>query len=194
MFRPFAQAKWGGVCWSLSTFAKPSFSSSSSPFFPLRTPASRSLATLSRPHSLLFPHSTPAAPSSRFPQGLSCLTQVREYRSNQAIDFVRIKQRARAVRQIEQRVKVKNHGGIMDRFMLTRFGWTRRRAGLRAKRRRLISNKAKKKSREIEFVHRVDIRKIGRVVPGYKLKLRDPPRDSNPNLMPKRHLFPARFG
>eukprot|EP00397_Hematodinium_sp_SG-2012_P046448 GEMP01052480.1.p1 GENE.GEMP01052480.1~~GEMP01052480.1.p1 ORF type:complete len:183 (+),score=35.15 GEMP01052480.1:241-789(+) len=164
------------------------------PYLPPQGCALTSHHLAPRPSVPSFAGSSPFGASSMANIRFPFFTQVREYRSNKAIDFVRIKEKQRALDLMNKKVKLKNHAGVLQRFRLTRFGWERRRAGLHAQRKCRMTRKSKKEARRIDYVHRLDIHKVERCVPSMRLKIRDPPCDMNPNIRPIMRHFPCYFG
>eukprot|EP00927_Polykrikos_kofoidii_P067658 TRINITY_DN63102_c0_g1_i1.p1 TRINITY_DN63102_c0_g1~~TRINITY_DN63102_c0_g1_i1.p1 ORF type:complete len:245 (-),score=34.78 TRINITY_DN63102_c0_g1_i1:135-869(-) len=118
----------------------------------------------------------------------------RAYNVVKAIPWRRVRSRIVAFDRKQRKSKAKNHADTLTRFRLTRFGWERRKAGLRAMAKRRKSWASKKRARTIEYVHRSDINKLIRTVPYMRLKIRDPAINQNVNLRPSRQLVPAHFG
>merc|ERR1712232_926674 len=110
------------------------------------------------------------------------------------VPWKRVRTRELAKANKDNTTKNKNHAESLKRFRLTRFGCERRKAGLNARKKRRWASWKRKRAKTIEFVHRSDLRKLMRAVPYYKFRVRDFPRDPNPNLRPARALLPAHFG
>ncbi|CAE7570264.1 unnamed protein product [Symbiodinium sp. CCMP2456] len=90
--------------------------------------------------------------------------------------------------------KSRNHAEVLKRFRLTRFGWERRRAHLRDGKKRRRSPQQKRNTNKIDFVHRHDMLKMVRTASYFKLRIRDFPKDPNPNIKSTRAIVGSHFG
>ncbi|CAE7236035.1 unnamed protein product [Symbiodinium pilosum] len=90
--------------------------------------------------------------------------------------------------------KNRNHAEVLKRFRLTRFGWERRRAHLRDGKKRRRSPQQKRNVNKIDFVHRHDMLKMVRTATYFKLRIRDFPKDPNPNIKETRAIVGSHFG
>eukprot|EP00928_Gymnodinium_smaydae_P074157 TRINITY_DN57221_c0_g1_i1.p1 TRINITY_DN57221_c0_g1~~TRINITY_DN57221_c0_g1_i1.p1 ORF type:complete len:258 (+),score=27.89 TRINITY_DN57221_c0_g1_i1:67-774(+) len=118
----------------------------------------------------------------------------RAYNCEAMIPWRRVRGKVIAQEIKSRKARARNHAETMRRFRLTRFGWERRRAGLRGKKKRKLSREQRLRAKRIEYVHRVDMHKLKKTVPYMRLKFRDFPKDKNPNVRPERLLVPAHFG
>ncbi|CDI78440.1 hypothetical protein, conserved [Eimeria acervulina] len=116
---------------------------------------------------------------------------IRLYRTR--INWMRVRFRARVSYFLRKSLKPKNHSKVLTRFRLTRFGWERLRKGRNGKKFNLTAKQFKHKY-SIAYVSRHDLKKFKYQTPGYKLRIRDPPIDTNPNIQSIRKHLPAYFG
>lgn len=122
------------------------------------------------------------------------LPATRGYRPHTQIPWKRVVTKIRKMEDKSRTSPGRNHNESLARFRLTRFGWERRRAGLRAKDKRNIPWKKKRAHKKIDFVHRSDLFKLERTAINMRLRIRDLPRDTNVNLKACRAIVPAHFG
>ncbi|XP_026190901.1 uncharacterized protein LOC34620376 [Cyclospora cayetanensis] len=115
----------------------------------------------------------------------------RAYRTR--INWMRVRFRARVSYFLRKSLKPKNHSKVLTRFRLTRFGWERLRKGRNGVKFNLTAKQFKKRY-SITYVSRHDLKKFKYQTPGHKLRIRDPPIDSNPNIQAVRKCLPAHFG
>ncbi|KAK1936844.1 hypothetical protein X943_000960 [Babesia divergens] len=106
---------------------------------------------------------------------------LRAYNPARHIDWVGIKRRWRSKQLFMKKRKLKNHPRVALRFRLTRFGWERLQQGRRGRKLHLSAQKRRNK-RRIRFVSRHDLVKLTRQMPGHRLRIRDPPINTNPNI------------
>lgn len=93
-----------------------------------------------------------------------------------------------------KKLKHKNHAEILNRFLLTRFGWCHRSISKNGSDRRLKTPKFKHRTRKIVWVQRSYTRILTRCAPGYRLLRRDAIIDHNPNYKPARAVTGSHFG
>ena len=116
------------------------------------------------------------------------------YDIKRVVNWWRNKRYALEVENRQRTTKNRNHAEVLKRFRLSRFGWQRRRARLRDGKRRRRSWLDKKNSKKIDYVHRVDMLKMIRSATYFKLRIRDFPKDPNPNVRETRGLVGSHFG
>ncbi|CAJ1377826.1 unnamed protein product [Effrenium voratum] len=121
--------------------------------------------------------------------------QCRSYRQRLEKLIPHFRNRTNVLKQeIKQRTtKAKNHAEVLKRFRLSRFGWERRRARLRDGKRRRRKWQNKLNAKAIDYVHRADMLKMIRTAVYFKLRVRDFPRDPNPNLREARQMIGSHF-
>ncbi|CAK9100903.1 unnamed protein product [Durusdinium trenchii] len=164
------------------------------------TPRVAPLASLVRPLRLV--DTSPArlgTASMSAPRELSRTSpfsplQLRTYNIQKVINWPRIKKNVLEVETKQRTTKNRNHAEVLKTFRLSRFGWERRRARLRGGNRRRRSWLDKKNSKKIEYVHRVDMLKMIRTATYFKLRIRDFPKDGNPNYRETRAIVGSHFG
>eukprot|EP00435_Cladocopium_sp_Y103_P052619 s1448_g16.t1 len=120
--------------------------------------------------------------------------QTRGYNIQKVVNWFRIKRYALEVESKQRSTKNRNHAEVLKRFRLSRFGWQRRRSRLRDGKRRRRSWLDKKNSKKIDYVHRVDMLKMIRSATYFKLRIRDFPKDPNPNVRETRGIVGSHFG
>eukprot|EP00931_Biecheleriopsis_adriatica_P005596 TRINITY_DN107089_c0_g1_i1.p1 TRINITY_DN107089_c0_g1~~TRINITY_DN107089_c0_g1_i1.p1 ORF type:complete len:203 (-),score=24.58 TRINITY_DN107089_c0_g1_i1:104-685(-) len=120
--------------------------------------------------------------------------QIRTYRVQAKIPWGRVKSKVLAQEGKQRTTKNRNHAEVLKRFRLTRFGWERRRARFHGWKKRRRSSASKENSRKIQFVHRTDMLKMIRTATYFKLRMRDFPKDPNPNIRPTRAIVGSHFG
>ncbi|OLP81774.1 hypothetical protein AK812_SmicGene37639 [Symbiodinium microadriaticum] len=120
--------------------------------------------------------------------------QVRSYNLRRVIPWFRVRTNVLKQETKMRTTKNRNHAEVLKRFRLTRFGWERRRAHLRDGKKRRRSPQQKRNTNKIDFVHRHDMLKMVRTATYFKLRIRDFPKDPNPNIKSTRAIVGSHFG
>jgi len=130
-----------------------------------------------------------------FDHSYSVLLLKRHFDPRRNINWLKIRTVHREKELVKARRKHRDHSRALRKFRLTRFGWERLRAGRTSGQKlRNKTFKGRKELRKITFVKRADIKKLQVLLPNHKLRIRDAPRDNNPNILKSRKILPGHFG
>eukprot|EP00929_Paragymnodinium_shiwhaense_P084576 TRINITY_DN45230_c0_g1_i1.p2 TRINITY_DN45230_c0_g1~~TRINITY_DN45230_c0_g1_i1.p2 ORF type:complete len:245 (+),score=34.74 TRINITY_DN45230_c0_g1_i1:85-819(+) len=125
---------------------------------------------------------------------LARLCQIRCFQVSKIFPWKRIREKIVTKTLKYMKRKRSNHKESLRRFRLTRFGWERRKAGLRARAKRHQSYARRTRAKKIAYVHRHDYWKLKKAIPLLRFRVRDLPLDHNFNIKECRQALPAHFG